>query len=50
MAVTDIVLLLILLVGLLRLRHYGGSTFGLTRFLWKQVRWLFSLIAVVLVD
>ncbi len=37
MAVTDIILLLIMLVGLLRLRHHGGSTFGLTHFLWKQV-------------
>ena len=47
MAVTDIILLLIMLVGLLRLRRHGGNTFGLTHFLWKQVRWLFSLIAVI---
>jgi hypothetical protein len=46
MAVTDIVLLLIMFVGLLRLRAQGGggSTFGLARLLWKQVRRLFSLI------
>jgi hypothetical protein len=37
MAVTDIVLLLIMLVGLLRLRHGGYGTFGLAQFLWKQV-------------
>jgi len=40
MAVTDIVLLLIMLVGLLRLRCGDGGTFGLGRLaqlLWKQV-------------
>lgn len=30
-------LLLIMLVGLLRLRRYGVGTFGLTQLLWKQV-------------
>ncbi len=49
MAVTDIILLLIMFVGLLRLRRHGGGTFGLARLLWKQVRWLFSLIVVTLV-
>jgi len=39
MAVTDITLLLILLIGLLRLRHHGGKTFGLNNLLWKQVWW-----------
>ena len=39
MAVTDIVLLLIMLVGLLRLRQGSRGTFGLAQFLWKQV-WL----------
>jgi len=34
--VTDIVLLLIMLVGLLRLRRHGGGTFELGRLLWKQ--------------
>ncbi|KAH9984317.1 hypothetical protein BJV74DRAFT_587128 [Russula compacta] len=33
---TDIVLLLIMLVGLLRLRLHGGGTFGIGLFLWKQ--------------
>jgi len=35
--ITDITLLLIMLVGLLRLRRYGAGTFGLGRLLWKQV-------------
>ncbi|KAH9954626.1 hypothetical protein BC827DRAFT_954478 [Russula dissimulans] len=35
--VTDIVLLLIMLVGLFRLRRRGGGTFELGRLLWKQV-------------
>ncbi|KAI0279432.1 hypothetical protein BGY98DRAFT_968908 [Russula aff. rugulosa BPL654] len=40
--ITDIMLLLIMLVGLLRLRRYGVGTFGLTQLLWKQgVIWLF---------
>jgi len=40
LAATDIVLLLMMLVGLFRLRHdgYGCATFGLARLLWKQVR------------
>jgi hypothetical protein len=37
MAVTDIALLLIMLVGLLRLRYHGNDMFGLTQVLWKQV-------------
>ncbi|KAI0295185.1 hypothetical protein BC826DRAFT_1185426 [Russula brevipes] len=42
--VTDVSLLLMMLVGLLRIRD--GSTFGLTHFLWKQgLMWL--LLAVV---
>jgi hypothetical protein len=44
MAVTDIILLLIMLIGLLRLRHDCGGTFGLAQLLWKQVRGLFSLV------
>ncbi|KAI9441047.1 hypothetical protein F5148DRAFT_1258649 [Russula earlei] len=36
--ITDIVLLLIMLVGLLRIRRYGGVTFGLGRLLWRQVQ------------
>jgi hypothetical protein len=35
--ITDIILLLIMLIGLLRLRHYGVGTFGLGQLLWKQV-------------
>jgi hypothetical protein len=35
--VTDIALLLIMLVGLFRLRREGGGTFGLSQFLWRQV-------------
>jgi len=39
MLVSDITLLLIMLVGLLRLRHGGEGRFNLGRLLWKQVRW-----------
>ena len=35
--ITDIVLLLIVLIGLLRLLHDGGGSFALGRLLWKQV-------------
>jgi hypothetical protein len=35
--VTDAILLLIMLVGLLRIRRYGGSTSCLAHFMWKQV-------------
>jgi hypothetical protein len=35
---TDIVLLLIMFIGLLRFRSDGGGTFGLGLLLWKQVR------------
>jgi len=41
--VTDIVLLLIMLVGLLRLRVQGVRTLSLGQLLWKQVRWRFFL-------
>lgn len=34
---TDIVLLLIMVVGLLYLHRYGGGTLGLAGVLWKQV-------------
>ena len=37
LAVTDIILLLIVLIGLLRLRRDGSGTFGIGRLLWKQV-------------
>jgi len=46
MLVTDVTLLLIMLIGLLRLRHHLSSMFGLTRLLWRQgLIWL--LIATV---
>ena len=35
--ITDITLLLIMLIGLLRLRRFGVGTFGLGQVLWKQV-------------
>jgi hypothetical protein len=35
---SDIALLLIMLIGLLRLRREGGGAFALGRTLWKQVR------------
>jgi hypothetical protein len=39
--ITDVVLFLIMLIGLLRLRlaSEAGGAFALGRFLWKQVRW-----------
>jgi hypothetical protein len=37
MLITDIALLVIMLVGLLRVRTSGGGTFGLSKLLWKQV-------------
>jgi len=37
MLVTDVALLLIMLVGLLRLRVRGVGTFGLAQLLWRQV-------------
>lgn len=47
MAVTDIVLLLIMLGGLLRLRFHSSGTFGLARLLLKQVWWLFSVVVIM---
>jgi hypothetical protein len=41
---TDIILLLIMLIGLLRLRVQGAGMFGLWRLLWRQVG---SLLAMV---
>jgi len=46
LAVTDIILLLIVLVGLLRLRRDGSGTFGIGRLLWKQGL-LWFLLAMV---
>ena len=44
---TDSFLLLIMFIGLLRLRLYERSAFGLGRLLWKQVGYWCSLLAVV---
>ena len=49
MLVTDTILLLTVLVGLLRLRRNGGGRFGLGQLLWAQVRsLLFALVGVLL--
>lgn len=37
MLATNIILLLVMLVGLLRLHYRGGGKFGLAQVLWKQV-------------
>jgi len=39
MFATDFFLLVIMLVGLFRMRCRGAGSFGLGRLLWKQVRW-----------
>ena len=39
MFITDFFLLLVMLIGLLRMRHRGAGTFALGQLLWKQVRW-----------
>jgi hypothetical protein len=45
---TDIALLFIMLIGLLRMRLKAGSVFGLADILWKQVQWWqFSLAVIV---
>ena len=47
--VTDIILLFIMFIGLLRLRVYERGTLGLGRLLWRQVGyWCFSLAVVFL--
>jgi hypothetical protein len=38
MFVTDFILLLVMLVGLLRMRYRGAGGFALGRLLWKQVK------------
>jgi hypothetical protein len=44
---TDIILLLIMFFGLLRLGFHERGVFGLGRLLWKQVGyWFFSLVVV----
>lgn len=47
MAITDIILLVIMLVGLFRLRRHRCGTFGLAQLLWKQVRCFFSLAVLL---
>ena len=44
---TDVVLLLIMLIGLLRLRLGAGGAFGLRRLLWNQVRWWSFFLALI---
>jgi hypothetical protein len=46
--VSDVILLLIMLVGMLRLRIHGGGTLNLGRLLWKQVQWWFPLHVMIL--
>jgi hypothetical protein len=47
--VTDIALLLIMLIGLLRLRLKAGKAMSLGRILWNQVQWWqFSLTVIFL--
>jgi hypothetical protein len=49
--VTDIALLLIMFVGLIRLRLQGGLRFGLIQLLWKQVwSWCFASRGSFVVD
>jgi hypothetical protein len=47
MLAADILLVLIMLLGLLRLRDRAGGIFGLARLLWKQVRWWPVLVVQV---
>ena len=44
---TDVFLLLIMLIGLLRMRFEAGGALSLGRILWKQVRWQFSLLVIL---
>jgi hypothetical protein len=44
--VTDIILLVVMFIGLLRLRVYEHGAFGLGRLLWRQVSYRFSLAMV----
>jgi hypothetical protein len=48
--VSDLALLFIMLIGLLRLRREAGDAFALGRTLWKQVRWWRFSPAVVLLN
>jgi hypothetical protein len=48
--VTDIILLLMMLAGLLRLRMQGGGMLNLGSFLWKQVGGHISIALVLFAD
>jgi len=51
MAITDCFLLVVMVIGLLRMRIHGAGTFSLGQLLWKQVRWKwFCVAAMVLLD
>ena len=45
---TDVVLLLIMLIGLLRMRLETGDAFRFGRILWNQVRWWQRAAAAIL--
>jgi hypothetical protein len=44
---TDIILLTIMFIGLLRLRFHERSAFGLGRLLWRQVGYLCLSLAMM---
>ena len=46
--ITDVLLLLIMLIGLLCMRIKAGGTLSLGRILWKQVQWWQFLLPVIL--
>jgi hypothetical protein len=48
--VSDILLLLIMLIGLLRMRLKAGRAFGVGSILWKQVRWWPFLLTMILTN
>jgi len=49
MAITDCFLLVVMVIGLLRMRIHGAGTFSLGQLLWKQgIIWLFLATAVYL--
>ena len=48
-SVTDIALLLVMLVGLFRLRNHDGGMIGMAQLLWRQVRWQFLLARLPLI-
>jgi hypothetical protein len=45
--VTDVILLLIMLIGLFRLRRNGAGTFGLGQLLWRQARFSLAMMLVI---